>query len=58
MHIDRRCIGAMIDLAKERGILEIKANIYSFYKQSQRMFAAIGFKRVDEEWYSYTIQKE
>lgn len=54
-HIGRRCIGAMINLAKEKEISEIKANIYAFNAQSQRMFESIGFKQIDEEWYSYTI---
>ena len=54
-HIGRRCIGAMIKLAEERGIPEIKANIYSFNTQSQRMFESIGFKQVDAEWYSYIV---
>ena len=55
MHIGRRCIGAMIGLAKEKKIPEIKANIYSFNAQSRRMFESIGFKQIDEEWYSYII---
>lgn len=54
-HIGRRCIFAMINLAKERRISEIKANIYSFNTQSKRMFESIGFKQVDEEWYSYKV---
>jgi RimJ/RimL family protein N-acetyltransferase len=31
----------------------VKANIYSFNEQSKRMFEAVGFKKIDEEWYEY-----
>lgn len=55
-HIGRRCIQAMIDLGKNRGIDEIKANIYSFNTQSRKMFEAVGFVQTDEEWFVYKIR--
>ncbi len=55
-HIGRRCVLDMIKLAKEKGMSRIKANIYSFNKQSQRMFQSIGFQPSEDEWYIYTIE--
>ena len=55
-HIGRRCVLDMIKLAKEKGMSQIKANIYSFNKQSQRMFQSIGFQPSEDEWYIYTIE--
>ena len=57
-HIGRRCVLNMIDLAKEKGMREIKANIYTFNKQSQRMFQSIGFRPVEEEWYIYNMERQ
>ncbi len=54
-HIGRRCIKEMIKLANEKGMEEVKANIYSFNTQSQRMFESIGFKKTDVECYNYKI---
>ena len=48
-HIGRRVIGGLIQLAKEKGLSQLHAEIYSFNTQSQRMFQSIGFKKVDEE---------
>lgn len=36
-HIGRRCVLNMLKLAKEKGMNKVKANIYSFNKQSQIM---------------------
>ena len=55
-HIGRKCVLDIIKLAKEKGMSRIKANIYSFNKQSQRMFQSIGFQPVEDEWYIYTIE--
>ena len=55
-HIGRRCVLDMIKLAKEKGMRAVKANIYSFNKQSQRMFQSIGFQPSEDEWYIYTIE--
>ena len=52
-HIGRRCVEDMLKLAKEKGMDTVKANIYSFNEQSRRMFEAVGFKKIDEEWYEY-----
>ena len=37
-HIGRKCINQMILLAKAKGIKELKATIFSFNKQSKKMF--------------------
>ena len=55
-HIGRRCVLDMIKLAKEKGLHEVRAKIYSFKKQSQRMFLSIGFQPSEDEWYIYTIE--
>lgn len=54
-HIGRRCILDMIALAKENGMDKVKANIYSFNTQSQRMFTSVGFVQVDDEWFEYIV---
>lgn len=56
-HIGRRCIQTMIELARKKGLKEVKANIYSFNVQSRKMFEAVGFVQREEEWYSYQIQE-
>ena len=55
-HIGRKCVLDMMKLAKEKGMSQIKAKIYSFNKQSQRMFQSIGFQPLEDEWYIYTIE--
>ena len=50
-HIGRRCVTDMIKLAKEKGLTQVKAEIYSFNKQSQKMFLDIGFKHLENAWY-------
>ena len=54
-HIGRRCILNIIELAKENGIREITAVIYSFNEQSRRMFESVGFKQTGDEQYIYRI---
>ena len=54
--IGRRCIRDMLKLAKEKGMDTVKANIYSFNTQSQRMFQAVGFRKTGEEWYEYKVE--
>ena len=54
-HIGRRCIGEMVKLAKEKGLPKIKAHIYSFNTQSQRMFLRCGFVHTVGEWYEYKL---
>ena len=48
-HIGRRCILNMVELAKEKGMDKVQANIYSFNTQSQRMFQSVGFIQTDDE---------
>lgn len=45
----------MLKLAKEKEMDKVKANIYSFNKQSQSMFQSVGFVKTEEEWYEYII---
>ena len=54
-HIGRRVIDEIIQLAKEKNIQELHAEIYSFNTQSQRMFLSLGFEKVDEEHYVLSI---
>lgn len=54
-HIGRRCIMDMLKLAKEKGMVKVTANIYSFNAQSRRMFLSVGFRQTDEEWYEYVL---
>ena len=42
-------------LAKEKGMHELYAQIYSFNAQSQRMFESAGFKRVEEEKFVFIL---
>ena len=50
-HIGRRCIKEIINLAKEKGLTQIKAQIYAFNKQSLKMFTAVGFEHFVDDWY-------
>lgn len=50
-HIGRKCIREMLEIAKEKGMEKVTANIYSFNTQSQAMFQALGFTKVSEEWF-------
>ena len=54
-HIGRRCVLNMLALAREKGMKEVKANIYSFNMQSQKMFESAGFHKTAEEWYSCPV---
>lgn len=54
-YIGRRCVLDILKLAKEKEISKVKANIYSFNKQSQIMFQSIGFVKTEEECYEYII---
>ena len=56
--IGRRCVAEMIALAREKGFQEVIANIYSFNVQSRKMFEAVGFRKVSEEWYSYRVRAD
>jgi L-amino acid N-acyltransferase YncA len=50
-HIGRRVICELITLARKKGIPELRAEIYSFNTQSQRMFRSVGFVKTAEEQY-------
>ena len=54
-HIGRRVINEIIQLAKEKNIPQLHAEIYCFNTQSQKMFQSIGFKKVDDEDYILTL---
>ena len=54
-HIGRRCVLDMLKLAREKGMAQVKANIYAFNEQSRRMFQAAGFEKTDEEWSVCTL---
>ena len=53
--IGRRVISEIIRLAKEKGMHELHAEIYTFNTQSQKMFQSIGFQKVDEEQYVLSL---
>ncbi|EGU64462.1 hypothetical protein HMPREF9962_1633 [Streptococcus parasanguinis SK236] len=36
-------------------MVKVTAQIYPFNTQSQRMFLALGFQKVDEKWYEYKL---
>lgn len=55
--IGRKCILEMMNLAKEKGMSKIKASIYSFNTQSQRMFESVGFIKVNNELYEYYLEQ-
>lgn len=50
-HIGRRCIKNIIELAREKGMTQVKAEIYPFNKQSQHMFLSLGFEYFDNNRY-------
>lgn len=55
--IGRRCVENIIDLAREKGLDQVRAEIYSFNTQSQRMFESIGFEHSEEDWYVLNIKR-
>ena len=54
-YIVKKCIQQMVLLAKEKGLKDLIANIYSFNQQSKKMFESIGFEQVDGESYVYKV---
>ena len=54
-HIGRQCVCAMLDLAREKGMERVTANIYSFNTQSIAMFLSVGFVETGDEWFAYTL---
>ena len=55
LHIGRRCVKEMLRLAREKGFDAVKANIYSFNTQSQKMFLSAGFQKTGDEWYEFIL---
>ena len=55
-HIGRTVIGKILALAKEKKYPQCYAEIYSFNKQSRKMFESIGFVRKDAETFVYTLE--
>lgn len=55
LHIGRRCVQNILKLAKEKGLSQVKAQIYAFNKQSQRMFLSIGFVHTENDWYIFDL---
>ena len=54
-HIGRRVIKEIMQLAKEKHMIEIYAEIYAFNIQSQKMFESIGFVKTEEQLYVYKL---
>lgn len=54
-HIGRRVMNEIIQLAREKEIRKLHAEIYSINTQSQRMFQSVGFVKVDEEIYQIRV---
>ena len=55
-HIGRRCVYEIINLAKQKGMDAVIANIYSFNTQSQKMFETLGFNKTSSEWYRFDLR--
>lgn len=51
--IGRRVIKNILGLAMDKGMAEVRACIYPFNKQSQRVFTLVGFEKIGEEDYIY-----
>ena len=54
-HIGRRVMNGIIQLAREKGMQELHAEIYTFNTQSRRMFESMGFEQVDKEKYRLVL---
>ena len=54
-HIGRRVVNEIIQLAREKDMHELQAEIYIFNTQSQKMFQSVGFKKIDNERYILTL---
>lgn len=55
-HIGRKCVANILELAKEKGMKQVKAEIYSFNEQSRKMFVSLGFEHTEEDWYALTLE--
>ena len=54
-HIGRRCIKNIIEMAREKGMPQVKAEIYPFNEQSRHMFLTVGFEHFDNNRYIYNL---
>ena len=54
-HIGRRVVNEIIQLAREKDMHELQAEIYIFNTQSQKMFQSVGFKKIEDERYILTL---
>ena len=54
-HIGRRVIKEIVQIAKEKEIPELHAEIYTFNTQSQKMFQSVGFEKVEDEQYLLVV---
>lgn len=54
-HIGRKCVENILELAEEKGIKQVKAEIYSFNEQSKKMFLSLGFKHTDGDYYTLDL---
>ncbi|MBD5080717.1 MAG: GNAT family N-acetyltransferase [Ruminococcaceae bacterium] len=50
-HIGRKCVKNIVELAREKGMKQVKANIFSFNLQSKNMFLSLGFEYAEEDWF-------
>lgn len=56
-HIGRRCVKNMLELAREKGMKRVQAEIYSFNEQSRKMFYSLGFEHTEEDWYVLDMER-
>lgn len=54
--IGRRVMGEILNLAREKGMEKVYANIYSFNTQSRRMFESMGFQQIAAERYEHILE--
>lgn len=55
-HIGRKAVVALLARAAEIGLKHVDAEIYDFNQQSAKMFTDVGFQKIDQERYRYTIE--
>lgn len=54
-HIGRRAVRAVLEVARQKGLVEVTAEIYDFNIQSQKMFLSCGFEYRGGEVYGYKL---
>jgi len=54
-HLGRKCVRAILELAKEKGMTTVEAEIYPFNAQSRKMFLSVGFVQTQEDRYEYKL---